>query len=144
VLCKLCQQGRPLRRSHIFPELLYRRIYGPKHTIVTFDPSIPYPRKIRRGLTEPLLCDLCEKRIQKYEDYFARFWFLEKPLAKQIPTGSNAAAITGLGLPTVQAVSHVGALASGRFEAARLRERVSWAPRGSYARSNSHRCGRLR
>jgi len=96
VLCKLCQEDRPLRRSHIFPELLYRRIYGPKHTIVTFDPTLPYERKIRQGLTEPLLCDLCEERIQQYEEYFARFWYIERHLAEQIPVGSNAAALKGL------------------------------------------------
>lgn len=96
MLCKLCQQDRPLRRSHIFPELLYRPIYGPGHTIVTLDPTLPYERKIRKGLTEPLLCDLCESLIQQYEDYFARLWYIDNPLPREVPDGSNAVILTGL------------------------------------------------
>jgi len=96
VLCKLCLLDRPLRRSHIVPEFLYRPLYGPKHTVVTLNPDLHYERRVRKGLTEPLLCEACEQRIQQFEDYFARRWYHISPLPSEIPPLDNVVAVSAL------------------------------------------------
>ncbi|HKZ87221.1 MAG TPA: hypothetical protein VJ793_26650 [Anaerolineae bacterium] len=65
-----------LRKSHIIPEFLYKRVYrdGPRQAAIVGEGK-DFPEIIQKGLREPLLCDECEGKIQKYEDYFAKLWY---------------------------------------------------------------------
>ena len=78
MICKLCCENKDLRRSHIIPEFLYRNlgIYDDKNRfkVISSNPKkrVKYEQK---GFREYLLCDNCEEKIQKWEDYVARFWF---------------------------------------------------------------------
>lgn len=74
-ICRLCGGNRPLRHSHILPELVYRRIYDESHTAVSYRPELRREGRLRKGLREPLLCSDCEARFQRWEDYFADAWF---------------------------------------------------------------------
>jgi hypothetical protein len=72
--CKLCLQEKPLRKSHIFPEFLYRPLYDPKkhrfHVLSTSPAVEPFTK--RKGYYERLLCQECEQIIGRYEDYSSK------------------------------------------------------------------------
>jgi hypothetical protein len=61
--CKLCQQEKQLRRSHILPEFMYQNLYDEKprrfHTLnVDLDDVSKSSNKIeQKGIREFLLCD---------------------------------------------------------------------------------------
>lgn len=71
--CALCRQDRKIRRSHIIPEFLYEAMYDDKHRFhvlsVVKDQNDWMEQK---GLREPLLCDDCETKISRFEDYARR------------------------------------------------------------------------
>ena len=74
--CALCQQNRPLRKSHIIPEFLYRALYEAEiHRYNTFgldgSPELGLEQK---GERENLLCDECEQRFSDYERHAAVFY----------------------------------------------------------------------
>ena len=82
--CALCQEEAPLVRSHIVPEFLYRPHYDEKHRALLFDKrDAPYTL-VQKGLRDRLLCEECEARLQVFEDYFARYWFKQKPLPARV------------------------------------------------------------
>lgn len=76
-ICKLCRNERELRKSHILPEFMYQNIYddNPKrfyHLDVDLDNEDNSQSKIhQKGIRENLLCDDCEGKFSKYEDYAA-------------------------------------------------------------------------
>jgi hypothetical protein len=56
-------------------ELLYRPLYDPRHEIRLVAPGRKRAGLIQKGEREWLLCEEeCEGRLQRFEDYFARFW----------------------------------------------------------------------
>jgi len=69
--CRLCLQEQKLCESHIIPEFFYKPMYDKDHKIIFLnnDPleNIKYRYK---GVYEKLLCEDCERRIKKHEDYF--------------------------------------------------------------------------
>jgi hypothetical protein len=71
--CRLCLRIRPLLNSHVLPEFLYKDIYDPMHRFksVPAPSSEKKPRLEQKGLTEPLLCSDCERRLSVYETYSA-------------------------------------------------------------------------
>jgi hypothetical protein len=73
--CALCREPAVLRRSHIVPELLHRPIYDDKHQLEVVRCEAVRATTLRKGLRERLLCDACEHRIKKFEDYFAASWY---------------------------------------------------------------------
>ena len=75
MLCRLCLQEKPLADSHIIPEFLYKPLYDDKHQfkVVSTDAEVS-DKSAQKGLREKLLCDDCEKRISKWENYTATFW----------------------------------------------------------------------
>lgn len=79
--CPLCGEHRVLVRSHILPELLWSPVYDPETGAATSARMVlPYDRTIRRGIREPMLCRECdERRLGKYEDYFAKLWYGNAP-----------------------------------------------------------------
>jgi len=72
--CKLCRTTSELRRSHILPRWAYRRL---NH--VASPTRAEPPVRIRDGIavitgeqiTEHMLCDACERRFGRWEDYVA-------------------------------------------------------------------------
>lgn len=94
--CKLCLRPATLRLSHIISEFLYQDTYDEDHAARTISATLPYVRRLRRGLRELLLCDSCEKMIKRYEDYFARVWYTEGVLPQTVPAGTDAVVTDGL------------------------------------------------
>jgi hypothetical protein len=75
--CGLCGSDDPLCRSHIIPEFLHRPVYDHKHRTLVIGSSLP-TKVIQKGVRERLLCVNCERRLQKYEHYFAKIWYKER------------------------------------------------------------------
>lgn len=94
--CKLCHEDRPIRKSHIIPEMVYRPLYGPTHQIRSVDPNLPYLRFLRKGLRESLLCDSCEILLGRYESYFSKVWYGATGLPNEIPPAANMVRKSGL------------------------------------------------
>lgn len=74
--CALCGKDRPLRKSHVIPEFMFRPLYDEKHRFygVSNIPSKPN-QLFQKGLREKLLCDECEQRISRYESYASDVFF---------------------------------------------------------------------
>jgi len=68
--CKLCLKTKPLCKSHIYPEYMYKHCYDDNHSYIDFDAKEDnHNKKRKKGIYEKLLCKECEGHIQKYEDY---------------------------------------------------------------------------
>lgn len=77
--CALCLKESVLLHSHIVPEFLHRRLYDDRHR--TLIVGIKRRTKvIQKGVRERLLCSDCEGRLQRYEDYFSRLWYQDRPV----------------------------------------------------------------
>jgi hypothetical protein len=72
-VCKLCGKIAKLCRSHILPNLAYRRIRDETNRMaeVTF---FGKGREVQTGHWEHLLCLDCEQRFSRWETYFAGEW----------------------------------------------------------------------
>lgn len=93
--CRLCLSEGQLRRSHIFPELLWKPVYRAKdHSVQTIHAELPYVRRLRKGIRDRLLCADCESKIGRWEAVFAECWM--RVLPEQIPAGWNAILRQGL------------------------------------------------
>jgi hypothetical protein len=70
MICALCRCDKFLCQSHIIPEFLYGAMYDDKHRfhVVSAVPE-QKDRMAQKGLREPLLCEDCETRISRFEDY---------------------------------------------------------------------------
>ncbi len=68
--CALCLQERRLCKSHIVPEFIFSKLYGPDHEYHVLSAKSP-ERVIRRSLSEKLLCLECERKISNWEGYAA-------------------------------------------------------------------------
>lgn len=68
--CSLCGNERELRKSHIIPEWVYKDLYDENHR---FHRLTSTKKKVKpfeqKGLREKLLCDDCEQRFSRYENY---------------------------------------------------------------------------
>lgn len=70
--CRLCQNERPLKNSHIIPEFIYAPLYDDKHRFhVLSKLETSGPAKLQKGIREPLLCEECEATLSKYERYMS-------------------------------------------------------------------------
>lgn len=88
--CRLCLQPRTLVKSHIIPELVWTRAYGPLGFLRSAKRGQSYLRTLRRGLREPMLCDHCDRKVLgRYESYFARVWYGKKRFPRRIPPDVN-------------------------------------------------------
>lgn len=85
--CRLWLQDRQLRRSHIIPEFLYTPLYGATHQMRSVQFDLPYIRFPRKGLTEKLLCGVCETLLGQYETYFSGQWYGAQGLPREVPEG---------------------------------------------------------
>ena len=79
--CKLCQQNKPLCRSHIVPEFLHGAMYDEKHRFFGLS-SVPARRiqLFQKGLREFLLCEDCEQQFGRYEQYASRVFYGGTPI----------------------------------------------------------------
>ena len=78
--CKLCRERKDLRNSHIISEFLYRPLYDEKSRALELDGRSGKQRVLQKGLRERLLCDGCERILQRDEHYFSLLWFETSPL----------------------------------------------------------------
>lgn len=82
--CALCKLDRVLKNSHIVPEFIHKPVYDDKHSTLLFGHGKSSYKLIQKGLRERLLCGECEQRIQKFEEYFARYWYQSNPISVRI------------------------------------------------------------
>jgi len=79
-LCKLCQEDRPLIRSHILPDAFNRDLRGDASTpplLISNNPN-KHPRRLPGGhYDEDLVCLECEERFGPADEYAARFFLDE-------------------------------------------------------------------
>lgn len=73
--CRLCEEEAQLRKSHIIPEFVHKPTYDEKHRAILPDYETPKIPVIQKGAREPLLCDGCENRVGRLEQYFADIWY---------------------------------------------------------------------
>src|SRR6516225_11959807 len=84
--CALCREERPLRRSHVIPEFMFRPLYDKKHRFwgVSNIPTKPN-RIFQKGPREKLLCNECEQRLSRYESNASDVFF-GNAATKPMPT----------------------------------------------------------
>lgn len=75
-ICRLCSKESELRNSHILPEFLYEDLYDEKHRTLLI--SRKKGIVVQKGIREKLLCQKCETKLSKYENY-------SKGLINEIP-----------------------------------------------------------
>ena len=70
MMCALCRKERPLRKSHIIPEFVFKLLYDNKHKFHLLS-AIPTKgnAKLQKGIRKNLLCQECETSFSKYERY---------------------------------------------------------------------------
>ncbi len=73
--CRLCGLSKPLLKSHILPEFVYRPAYDATHTAIIVDLGKRNIGKQQKGFSERLLCKECEGIFSIWENYFSRIWF---------------------------------------------------------------------
>lgn len=66
--CRLCLGGKELCKSHVLPEFLYEKMYEDPHKFMLKRVG-DKPKIKQKGLYERLLCEDCEQKISRYEDY---------------------------------------------------------------------------
>ena len=71
MICRLCRQEKPLRKSHIFPEWLYEPLYDARNHRFNVISTNVRKRKSTRptGIYEKLFCDECEGKLSVWEGY---------------------------------------------------------------------------
>ena len=68
--CALCLYEVRLQRSHIIPEFLYKRMYDDKHRFHILSAVKELDDKMaQKGFRENLLCEKCETKLSRWEDY---------------------------------------------------------------------------
>ena len=92
--CRLCKKDRPLRKSHVFPEWLYKPLYDDNHRFFVLSTDKNKKRGTRpKGIYERLLCHECEQRFSKWEGY-ARDVFYD--LSLKVVEDNRAFVFSGL------------------------------------------------
>lgn len=69
--CRLCDEVKPLCRSHIVPELAYAPIKDEKNQIFAVGRNVA---KVQVGYRERMLCKDCEGLLSGYEGEFKNIW----------------------------------------------------------------------
>ena len=68
--CKLCLKPSELKASHIIPEFVWKPIYDEKHRFISVNTSKESRNRFtQKGIYEKMLCETCETRISKLEQY---------------------------------------------------------------------------
>jgi len=82
-VCKLCQQEKELRKSHIYPEFLFKPLYDAKHEYLLVKSKTEI-RKRPKGIYEHLFCESCEKIFNTYENYAAKKLFSKNKTENEV------------------------------------------------------------
>src|SRR5438128_878337 len=89
--CRLCEQDRSLRKSHVAPKFLWKTsgMTGDKRSFSIRSTTHPHLSEHHRqdGFKEHLLCEDCEGQFSRYEDYSRRILFGRKSPVLQRPAG---------------------------------------------------------
>lgn len=94
--CRLCEQNRPLMKSHIFPEWLYTPLYDKNHRFFVLSTNENKRRGIRpKGIYERLLCQECEVQMSRWEGYARGVLYGDDARIKREDDGKTTA-LTGL------------------------------------------------
>lgn len=81
--CRLCEENKPLAKSHIFPEWLYTPLYDENHRFFVLSTNENKRRGTRpKGVYERLLCNECEARLSKWEGYTRGVFYRDNPRLK--------------------------------------------------------------
>jgi hypothetical protein len=72
--CKLCDERKPICRSHIIPEFAYRPVYDDTGTATELSSPAFRDHPVQTGLWEHLLCRGCEDHFERLETAYRRFW----------------------------------------------------------------------
>src|SRR5438132_10501164 len=75
--CAVCGDNKPLCESHIIPRFVFQHLKDTSGTGYMRAGENPN-RRTQDGFKEPMLCQACEVRFQKYEKPFAEHFF--KPI----------------------------------------------------------------
>ena len=70
--CKLCNNNKELRNSHIISEAFYSGLYDKKHRALPIQLENSNLEFIQKGIREKLLCADCEVKISKWENILKR------------------------------------------------------------------------
>ncbi|MFM5705136.1 hypothetical protein ACET7L_05130 [Aeromonas veronii] len=71
-ICKLCDESRELRESHIIPRFLYRYMINiTDNTLTQFSGALNLWQRSNRQLTKKLLCSDCEQCLGRNETAFS-------------------------------------------------------------------------
>lgn len=75
--CRLCREEKPLRKSHIFPEWLYKSLYDKKHHRFNVISTNTKKKRSTRptGIYEKLFCDQCEGKLGLWEGYARNIFY---------------------------------------------------------------------
>ena len=95
--CRLCGEEKELCKSHIVPELCYKRAYGDKNRLTKVSISSQGVRNnvAQKGLRERLLCFDCEQLLcRQYETPFNDYWYQVKSLSR--PVKGDTVELTGV------------------------------------------------
>lgn len=81
-ICRLCNNDRELRLSHIIPEFLWKELYDDNHSFYGITGRGLRGHKIlQKGLRERLFCDACEQLFnESFEKPFKARWVDKFPL----------------------------------------------------------------
>lgn len=81
-ICRLCENDRELRNSHIISEFLYDALYNNKHQLMGIHGGGSRGWKVlQKGIREPLFCEPCEQHFNKhFETPFLAQWLRGNPL----------------------------------------------------------------
>jgi hypothetical protein len=80
--CRLCGQEAELCNSHIIPEFFYGPMYEDNriYAVPRYSQNSPKSkiRILQKGSKEKLLCQGCENKFSKYENYTRQLFFKER------------------------------------------------------------------
>lgn len=95
--CRLCRQEAELVDSHVIPKFQYKSLKEKEgHFYVISTDSEKKTKKEQKGLTEHLLCAVCDNhRIQQNETHLAHFLHGHRKLPLDIKPSNNAIYISG-------------------------------------------------
>ncbi|TCD17459.1 hypothetical protein EZ456_22855 [Pedobacter psychrodurus] len=96
--CKLCLNESELKQSHIIPEFMYQNVYdeNPKRfyslNVVLDNDGQSSSKILQKGVRERLLCEECEGKFSKYEDYAAETIYAKRNRNKAYIAKSSVSA----------------------------------------------------
>lgn len=65
--CKLCQEDKELKKSHIIPKCFYKSVRGTKNRLFIIKEDNKNTKPTQDGIKEKLLCGECEQKFSNWE-----------------------------------------------------------------------------